>query len=297
LGCSKPIEPCLRYFTTTLPTRSGSNKWSKTKHIKAGTDKKKMAERTYFAKQLAMFSRIGGDNLQFNSQLANMVAAATKACIPKNVIQDAISRGQGRSLSGTQLQNITLEGMIPPSIAIVVEAETDNKTRTIGDLKHLLKKGGAVATPSTWYFERLGRTIVKMKNDGPVPPSIHDDLVDESLNHEGIWDISVEGEAGSTEATTDSTTFSIWTQPANLSNITQAYLDKFNFEIVESDIVYKPDPDRVLELADMETAKSLGFILEGCAEYPEVKAIYVNVRRSGDLTDEVWEPIERNMHV
>jgi hypothetical protein len=71
-------QPCVRRFTTTPPARAGHNKWSKTKHIKAVTDKKKNAERTYFAKQLALYSRMYGEDPKFNPQLATTVAAATK---------------------------------------------------------------------------------------------------------------------------------------------------------------------------------------------------------------------------
>lgn len=69
---------CFRHFTTTPPVRAGHNKWSKTKHIKLATDKKKMADRTFFAKQIALYSRMYGENITFNPQLASMVTAATK---------------------------------------------------------------------------------------------------------------------------------------------------------------------------------------------------------------------------
>lgn len=72
---------CVRQFTTTPPARAGHNKWSKTKHIKAVTDKKKNTERTFFAAQIALYSRMYGEDLKFNPQLANTVAAATKGMI------------------------------------------------------------------------------------------------------------------------------------------------------------------------------------------------------------------------
>jgi hypothetical protein len=74
---------CLRFLATTAAKQAGHNKWSKTKHIKAVTDKKKMADRTHFAKTIAMYSRMFGEDLQFNPQLANAVTAAAKGTLPQ----------------------------------------------------------------------------------------------------------------------------------------------------------------------------------------------------------------------
>lgn len=78
-------KPChLRLFATTPIAQAGHNKWSKTKHIKAATDKKKMADRTHFHKLISMYSRMYGEDVKFNPQLGNAIAAATKGGQPQN---------------------------------------------------------------------------------------------------------------------------------------------------------------------------------------------------------------------
>ncbi|CAG9971757.1 unnamed protein product [Clonostachys byssicola] len=265
-----------RSFATTARLEAGHNKWSKTKHIKAVTDKKKMIDRTNFVKVITMYSRMYGENLQFNPQLAGAIAAATKASVPKSIIEGAVARGQGRSTSGAQLEPMTLEALIAPNIAIIAEAETDNKIRTISDLKLVAKRCGAVASASAFYFTKRGRTIFKAKEGGPTLSEV----LEEAIEHEGVEDIEELPEGG----------FVTWTEPAMLTSVTEVLSRKFGLELMESDIIWAPNEDTMVDMESPATALNLGDLLSGFKDFPEVKAIYVNVRQ-GSLSDEVWEKV------
>ncbi|KAM6539673.1 Hypothetical protein NCS54_00567100 [Fusarium falciforme] len=273
---------CQRSFATTPAQWAGHNKWSKTKHIKAVTDKKKMTERAGFTKTIAMYSRMYGDDLKFNPQLASAISAATKASIPKNLIEAAIARGQGRSATGAQLESMSLEVLMPPTIAMIIDAETDNKTRTLHDLRLVVKKAGGVVGSTTFYFTRRGRAVFKTKEGGPSLS----DVLDEAIEHDGLEDVEELPEGD----------FLVWTQPNTLAAITEAVSKKFELEVLDSDIVWAPNEDTMVSVDKSAEVESLDLLFNGLKEYPEVKAIYANVRQ-GTIEDEEWDRVERNLDV
>ncbi|KAM6526746.1 hypothetical protein FSOLCH5_002834 [Fusarium solani] len=273
---------CQRSFATTPAQWAGHNKWSKTKHIKAVTDKKKMTERAGFTKTIAMYSRMYGDDLKFNPQLASAISAATKASIPKNLIEAAIARGQGCSATGAQLESMSLEVLMPPTIAMIIDAETDNKTRTLHDLRLVVKKAGGVVGSTTFYFTRRGRAVFKTKEGGPSLS----DVLDEAIEHDGLEDVEELPEGD----------FLVWTQPNTLAAITEAVSKKFELEVLDSDIVWAPNEDTMVSVDKSAEVESLDLLFNGLKEYPEVKAIYANVRQ-GTIEDEEWDRVERNLDV
>lgn len=281
---SRPLicRQCSRSFTTTPTPWAGHNKWSKTKHIKAVTDKKKMTERAVFTKTIAMYSRMYGDDLSFNPQLANAISAATKASIPKHLIEAAVARGQGRSTTGAQLEPMSLEVLMPPDIAMIVDAETDNKVRTLHDLRYVVKKAGGVVGSTAFYFTRRGRVVFKATEGGPTLS----DVLDEAIEHDGLEDVEESPEGD----------FLAWTQPNTLTVITEALSKKFELEVLESDIVWAPNEDTKVSIDDTTLVESLDFLFNGLKEYSEVKAIYANVRR-GSVGEEDWDKIDRNLDV
>ncbi|KAH7162667.1 transcriptional regulator TACO1-like protein [Dactylonectria estremocensis] len=279
---SRPCRQCHRTFMTTPAQLAGHNKWSKTKHIKAVTDKKKMSERQSFTKTIAMYSRMYGDNLNFNPQLANAIAAAAKASIPKHLVEAAVARGQGRSTTGAQLEPMSLEALMPPDIAMIIDAETDNKTRTLHDLRVVVKKAGAVVGSTTFYFTRRGRAVFKAKEGGPTLSSV----LDEAIEHDGMEDV---------EELPDGN-FLAWTQPNTVMAITEALSKKFELEVLDSEIVWAPNEDTRVNIDSLSMAETLDGLFSGLKEYPEVKAIYANIRK-GSVEEEGWDKVERNLDV
>lgn len=178
---------------------------------------------------------------------------------------------------------ITFEAIIPPNLAIIAEAETDNKTRTMSDLKVVLKRSGGVASSSAFYFARRGRAIFKSK-DG-TPPSLSD-ILEEAIEHHGIEDVEE----------LPNGTFLAWIEPTQLAAVTRSFAEKFNFEVLDSDIIQAPNTDTIVPIDSPESAETLSGLLAGFKEYPEVKAIYANIRQ-GSLSNEKWEEIEKHLDV
>ncbi|KAL6910505.1 YebC-like protein [Trichoderma evansii] len=273
---------CLRSFGTTASQYAGHNKWSKTKHIKAVTDKKKMSERISFTKLITMYSKMYGEDVKFNPQLANAVAAATKASVPKSLIEGAIARGQGRSATGAQLEPMTLEIMMPPNIALVADIETDNKTRSLHDLKFVVKKAGGLVGSTAFYFSRRGRAIFKPRDGGPSLS----DVLEEAIEHEGTEDVEEHPDGG----------FLIWTEPSKLMAITEAISKRFELEVVESEIMWAANEDTQADVDSAELVESLHTLLSGLREYTEVRALFANIRQ-GTITDDDWDKLERHIDI
>ncbi|KAL3588777.1 hypothetical protein FPOAC2_10936 [Fusarium poae] len=210
------------------------------------------------------------------------VLIRTVASIPKHLIEAAVARGQGRSATGAQLESMSLEALMPPDVAMVVDAETDNKSRTLHDLRHVVKKAGGVVGSTTFYFTRRGRAVFKAKENGPTLSEV----LDEAIEHEGLEDVEELPEGD----------FLAWTQPNTLTAITEALSKKFELEILDSDIVWAPNEDTKVSVDTADQIESLDALFNGLKEYPEVKAIYANVRQ-GAVADEEWDKVERNLDV
>ncbi|KAF4974641.1 hypothetical protein FZEAL_8476 [Fusarium zealandicum] len=204
------------------------------------------------------------------------------ASIPKHLIEAAVARGQGRSATGAQLESMSLEVLMPPDIAMVIDAETDNKTRTLHDLRLVVKKCGGIVGSTTFYFTRCGRAVFKAKEGGPSLS----DILDEAIEHEGLEDVEELSEGD----------FLAWTQPTALSAITEALSKKFELEVLDSDIVWAPNEETKVNVDTAVQVESLDLLFNGLKEYPEVKAIYANVRR-GSVGEDEWDRVERNLDV
>lgn len=180
------------------------------------------------------------------------------------------------------MEPITLESLVPPNVAILVEAETDNKNRTLGDLKLVVKNGGGLSSSTAFYFSKRGRALFKSKEGGPSLS----DLLEEAIEHDGVEDVE-EMPDGS---------FLVWTEPAMLTSITSAFERQLGLEIVESDIVFDPKEETQVKIDSSELAEELESIFSGLKEYPEVKGIYANIRQ-GTIPDEQWSRIEKHLDV
>ncbi|KAF4124113.1 Pfam:DUF28 [Geosmithia morbida] len=295
-GRAPTASPCCprRSFVATACAQAGHNKWSKTKHIKAVTDKKKMVARTSFEKLIAMHSRLNGEDLKFNPQLASAITAANKASVPKSIIEGAIARGQGRSTTGARLEPMQLEVLLPPDVAIIVEAETDNKNRTLGDLRVVVKKAGALTSSTNFYFTKRGRAVFKAAaaategdagSSGGGPDL--SELVDAAIELEGVEDA---------EDMPDGS-FLVWTEPSKLASITETLSRQLNLDVRESDIVWHPNEDTRVEIASSEIVEVLEILLSGIREYPEVKGVFANVCQGSSITDDEWDRIQRYLDV
>lgn len=144
---------------------SGHNKWSSIKHKKAAADAKRGKLFTKLGKLITVAAREGGDDMDTNFNLRMAVDKAKKSNMPKDNIERAIKRGTGE-LGGDQIESIVYEAYGPGGIAFVVETLTDNRNRTVAEIKHLFTKyGGSLGNPGSvmWMFDHKG--VIRISRD------------------------------------------------------------------------------------------------------------------------------------
>ena len=141
---------------------SGHSKWSTIKHKKGAADAKRGKIFTRIIKELTVAARNGGGDPDSNPRLRTIIAEAKSVNMPADNIKRAIQRGTGE-LPGVNYDEITYEGYGPGGAAIIIETLTDNKNRTVGELRHMLGKyGGNLAAENSvaWMFDKKGYIVV-----------------------------------------------------------------------------------------------------------------------------------------
>jgi YebC/PmpR family DNA-binding regulatory protein len=141
---------------------SGHSKWATIKHKKGAADAKRGKVFTRIIKELTVAARAGGGDVDSNPRLRTIVAEAKSVNMPADNIKRAIQRGTGE-LPGVSYDEITYEGYGPGGAAIIIETLTDNKNRTVGELRHMLGKyGGNLAAENSvaWMFDKKGYIVV-----------------------------------------------------------------------------------------------------------------------------------------
>lgn len=142
---------------------SGHSKWHTIKHKKGAADAKRGKVFTRIIKELTVAARSGGGDVNMNPRLRTIVAEAKASNMPRENIERAIRRGTGEE-PGVSYEEVTYEGYGPGGVALMIETLTDNKNRTVGEIRHLLgKHAGNLAAENSvaWMFTRKGQIIVE----------------------------------------------------------------------------------------------------------------------------------------
>jgi YebC/PmpR family DNA-binding regulatory protein len=147
---------------------SGHSKWATIKHKKAATDAKRGKAFTRIIKEIMIAARGGGGDVDMNPRLRKAVTDAKAASMPADNIKRAIMRGTGE-LEGGQIDEITFEGYGPGGAAVLVLVATDNRNRTVSEIRHMFSKNGGnlgEVGSVAWMFERKGQIIIEKDKAG-----------------------------------------------------------------------------------------------------------------------------------
>jgi YebC/PmpR family DNA-binding regulatory protein len=218
--------------------------------------------------------KLAGPNPDLNPRLALAITTAKKSAVPKASIEAAIARGQGLSASGAALENLVLEAILPPSVATIVECQTDNKLRTLADLRLLVKEAGGSVSTVAFMFERKGRIILRKKDGVGV-----DEVLEPALEA-GVLDVDEDDEGRVV----------LYTEPASTNKTAERLAKELDLEIEESEIIYDPNEDTKVPLEDEGAAKELGSFLDDLQEVQGVQGVYMNWTK-GSIGDDVWEEL------
>jgi len=137
---------------------AGHSKWAGIKHKKAAIDKKRAKRWTKLVREVIVSARLGGGDPDFNPRLRSAVSDAKADNVPNDTIDRAIKKGTGE-LEGESFEEVSYEGYGPGGVAVLVEAMTDNRNRTVSELRHLFSKFGGNLGESgcvAWMFDRRG---------------------------------------------------------------------------------------------------------------------------------------------
>ena len=240
---------------------AGHSKWANIKHRKGRQDEKKQKIFSKLIREITVASKLGGAEASDNPRLRLALDKALGANMPKDTIERAISRGAGDSDSGN-LEEITYEGYGPNGVAVLIEAMSDNKNRTVAEVRHAFSKcGGSLGTDGSvsYLFSKKGQIIVKESNQEKLL---------ELLISEGIEDI---------EPSNEDLTL-IFTEPNNIHNVKNVLL-KEGIEIVEAEMIM--DYSQNVELNSEETEKVLK-LLDNLEDLDDVQNVFSNAEFSLD---------------
>ena len=240
---------------------AGHSKWANIKHRKGRQDEKKQKIFSKLIREITVASKLGGAEASDNPRLRLALDKALGANMPKDTIERAISRGAGDSDSGN-LEEITYEGYGPNGVAVLIEAMSDNKNRTVAEVRHAFSKcGGSLGTDGSvsYLFSKKGQIIVKESNQEKLL---------ELLISEGIEDI---------EPSNEDLTL-IFTEPNNIHNVKNVLLEE-GIEIVEAEMIM--DSSQNVELNSEETEKVLK-LLEYLEDLDDVQNVFSNAEFSLD---------------
>jgi len=209
---------------------SGHNKWSTIKHKKGAQDAKRGKLFSKIIKEITIAARMGGGDPEGNPRLRTAVLAARAANMPKDNVEKAVKRGAG-GLEGTNYEEIVYEGYGPGGVAVLVEVLTDNKNRTVAEVRHIFEKynGNLGETGCvSWMFKKQGIVVI-------AADSIDEDEVMEVALECGAHDVKKEGHS-----------FEMTTDPADIETVRKAVEDK-GWKIELSEITMIPQTTVKLE--------------------------------------------------
>lgn len=254
---------------------SGHNKWSTIKHDKAKNDAERNKLFSKFAQRISLAVKSGGSSdPNLNLPLATAIELASKNNVTKKVIENAIKKGSGASSSkdAGNMEMCVYEGMGPGGVALVVEALTDNKNRTIGLVRSTFTKANGSMTPTLYFFHKQGYLVVQP----PAELQRDDDrLLERLLELDGVQDLDT--------SSTDETTREIVTD-TTATNTVAAALKSQGFHIAEIGLEYAAKPDMQVSVSDPETLQRIRKFLTALEDIEEVTDIYTNLQTGPSAT-------------
>jgi len=235
---------------------SGHSKWASIKHKKAALDAKRGKIFTKVIRELAVAARMGGGDPNTNPRLRKAISDAKGVNMPADNIKRAIMKGTGE-LEGVTYDEISYEGYGPGGVAIFLEVLTDNRNRTVSDLRHVFSKNGGNIGESgcvAWMFNRKGYLVVEKSK------ASEDDLLDIIL------------EAGAEDLREDGSNYEIFTPPDKYEAVVEA-LENSNIEIAASNLGQIPQNYVKLE---GKQAQQLLRLMEELEDHDDVQNVWAN---------------------
>ncbi len=248
---------------------SGHSKWSSIKHKKAAVDAKRGKAFSRIAKEIAVAARLGGGDPDANPRLRLVMDKAKGLNMPGDNIKRAIMKGTGE-LPGETYDEITYEGYGPAGVAIFIETMTNNKNRTVGEIRHLLTKhGGSLGENGcvAWMFEKSGLILVD-KN---------------KADEDKLMEVALEAGAKDMKSEPDEDSYEVTTELADFEGVRKAIEDAgFAISVAEISMI----PKNTVELDEKGATKVLK-LMDLIEDQDDVQNVYANFDISKEILDKV----------
>ncbi len=235
---------------------SGHSKWATIRRKKSAVDAKRGKIFTTIIKEIQIAARQGGGDENSNPRLRTAIVSAKAVNMPNDNIKKAIQRGTGE-LPGITYEEVSYEGYGPGGVAILVECLTDNKQRTVADIRHLFSKyNGSLAENGavSWMFSEKG--VI----------SVDKSVIDEDTLTEHVL------ESGSEDMVTEDSSYEVYTDPKDIPAV-QAYFDTKGLKYLNAEIQKVPQNTVKVEGKDVKTLLKL---MEGLDDSDDVQKIWSN---------------------
>lgn len=244
---------------------SGHSKWSTIKHKKGAADAKRGKIFSKLIKEITVAARMGGGDPEANSRLRHALINARTQNMPKDTYERAVKKGAG-GLEGVNYEEIVYEGYGPGGVAVLVECMTDNRNRTIAEVRHAFgKAGGNVGTSGcvAWMFDKKGLITINKK-----------DATEETL-------MEVALEAGAEDIKDEDDSFDIIMDPSDFDAVKDA-IDAANIKFEAAEITMIPQT--LTELKGAEAEQMIKF-MDVLDDLDDVQKFYSNA----DISDETLD--------
>ncbi len=247
---------------------SGHSKWSTIKHKKAKTDSARAVVFQKYSRELIVASKLGGPDPAGNFRLRTAIEKAKAAGLPNDNIKRAIEKGAGQS-SADNYEEIVYEGYAAGGVAVVVEAMTDNKNRTAGDIRSYFTKfnGNLGETGCVgWMFDKKGCITF-----------------DKSVDYEQLFEAAINLDAEDIEDDEDG--YRVITSFENLQSVTEG-LEQAGFKSVTAEFTRIPQNE--IEITDEKIATNIMRLYTRLDEHDDVQNVYMNF----DIADDLMEKLD-----
>ena len=235
---------------------SGHSKWHSIKHKKGAIDARRGKIFTKLIKELTVAARAGGGDVAGNARLRKAVSDAKAANMPNDTIERAIRRGTGEE-AGVHYEEVIYEGYGPGGVALLVETMTDNRNRTVAEIRHLFSKNGGNLGESGsvgWMFDKKGYIVVDKK----------------TKPEDELFEIAIE--AGAEDLRDDEDNWEIITAPENFESVLSAVKSKgIQPPVAEIEMV----PQSYVKLEGQEAQQTLRLI-EALEDHDDVQKVSAN---------------------
>jgi len=247
---------------------SGHSKWSTIKRKKGALDAKRGKIFGKLAKEVTVAARLGGGDPTGNPRLRAAIAAAKAENMPNDNITRAIRKGTGEG-GGAALEELFLEGYGPAGVALMVETLTDNKNRTVSDVRHLITKyGGNLGEPGcvAWMFDKKG--VIVFERQG--------------VNEDALLEAALE--CGAEDLQSDETQFEVLTDPAGFLEVKEA-LEAKGFQPDLAEVQMRPKT--TIKIDEEKSAQQVLKLVELLEEHDDVSDVFANF----DIPDHLLEAL------